>query len=170
MCNIYICTKDFFVWGFTQFSYTYVYCITIGSVVSRTLITGIFNCVIIAPLALVSGQATPSLLIGVVLSPRTDMWGAVTNTGYDGMPTSLGIVQTLIQSLGRRSAADKLRVHTSQCSSVSVADITDSATSPALRFFLQLTKESFVSFPLLLSFHYSIYFGSLIHEITSLCV
>ena len=50
---IYICTKDFFVWGFTQFSYTYVYCITIGSVVSRTLITGIFNCVIIAPLALV---------------------------------------------------------------------------------------------------------------------
>ena len=115
------------------------------------------------------GQAKPSLLIGVVLSLRTDMWGAVTNTGYDGMPSSLGIVQTLIHSLGRRSAADKLH-STSQCSSVSVTDITDSATSPALRFFLQLTKESFMSFPLLLSFHYSIYFGSLIHEITSLCV
>ena len=36
-------------------------------------------------------QATPSLLIAVVLSPRTDIWGAVTNTSYDGLPTSLGI-------------------------------------------------------------------------------
>ena len=32
---------------------------------------------------------------------------AVNNTGYDGMPISLGIVQTLIHSLGHGSTADK---------------------------------------------------------------
>ena len=76
-------------------------------------------------------QATPSLLIGVVLSPRTDMWGAVTNTGYDSMPTSLGIARTQIHCLRQGSVADKPR--TSRCPSVSVADITDCecATSPA---------------------------------------
>ena len=57
------------------------------------------------------------------------MWGAVTNTGYDGMPTSLGIVQMQIHCLGRGSVADK--PPTSQCPSVSVADITDCANSPA---------------------------------------
>ena len=74
-------------------------------------------------------QAIPSLLIGIVLSPRTDMCGAVTNTGYYGMPTSLGIVQMLIHCLGRGSMADN--PHTSQYPSMSVADITDCATSPA---------------------------------------
>ena len=62
-------------------------------------------------------QATPSLPIGVLLSPHTDMWGAVTN----GMPTSLGIMQTLIHCLGQGSVADKLG--TSQYPSMSVADI-----------------------------------------------
>ena len=68
-------------------------------------------------------QAILSLLIGVVFSPCTDMWGAVTNTGYNGMPTSLGIVWTLFHFLIRGSVADK--IITSQYSSVSVADITD---------------------------------------------
>ena len=57
------------------------------------------------------------------------MCKAVTNTGYDGMPTSLVIVQMLICSLGWGSAADKL--HTSQCLCISVADVTDCASSPA---------------------------------------
>ena len=35
------------------------------------------------------------------------MWGAITNTGYNGMPASLGLV--LIHCLGQRSIADKLR-------------------------------------------------------------
>ena len=37
-------------------------------------------------------QAIPSLLIGAVLSSRTDMWGAVTNTGNNGMPTKSNIL------------------------------------------------------------------------------
>ena len=44
---------------------------------------------------ILTSLAIPSLLLGVVLSPRTDMWGADTNTGYKGTPTSLGIVRTL---------------------------------------------------------------------------
>ena len=71
----------------------------------------------------------PSLLIVVVLSPCTDMWGAVINTGYNGMTTSLCIVRTLIHCLGQGSMADK--PSTSRCPSVSVADITDCVTSPA---------------------------------------
>ena len=55
-------------------------------------------------------------------------WGS--NTGYDNMPTSLGIVQTQIHCLGQGSVADK--PHTSQCPSMSVADITDCTTSPAM--------------------------------------
>ena len=55
--------------------------------------------------------------------------GGVTNTSYDGMLTSLGIVRTQIHCLGQGSVADKPR--TSQCPSMSVADITDCATSPA---------------------------------------
>ena len=51
---------------------------------------------------------------------------AVTNTGYDGMPTSLGIAWMLIHSLGLGSLADK--PHTSHCPSVSVADITPKNT------------------------------------------
>ena len=35
------------------------------------------------------------------------MWGAVTNTSYDGMPTSLGIVRGQIQCLCQGSVADK---------------------------------------------------------------
>ena len=58
------------------------------------------------------------------------MWGAVTNTVYNGMPTSLGLVQTQLHCLGRGSMADKPR--TSQCPSVSVADIIDCTTSPAI--------------------------------------
>ena len=68
-------------------------------------------------------QATPSLLIGVVLSTLTDMWVEVINTGYDGMPTSLGKVWMQIRCLGQGSVADK--PHTSWCPSESVADITD---------------------------------------------
>ena len=45
------------------------------------------------------------------------------------MPTSLGIVRTLIRGLGRVSVADKPR--TSRCPRGSVADITDCDTSPA---------------------------------------
>ena len=52
-------------------------------------------------------QATLSLQIGVVLSACTDMWGAVTNTGYNSMPTSLGKVWKLIQCLKQGSVADK---------------------------------------------------------------
>ena len=70
------------------------------------------------------------------------MWGAVTNTGYDGMPTSLGIVQTQIHCLRQGSVGDKPR--TSRCPSVSVADITDCTTTPVFfRFFL---KYFFIGF------------------------
>ena len=62
-----------------------------------------------APLGQVELHSISSLQIGVVLSPRTDMWGAVTNTGYISMPTSLGIVRTLIHCLGQGSMADKPR-------------------------------------------------------------
>ena len=55
-------------------------------------------------------------------------WGRLPT--YDGMPISLGIVQMLIHSLRWGSVADKPR--TSWCPSVSVADITDCATSPTL--------------------------------------
>ena len=57
------------------------------------------------------------------------MWivGAVTNTGYDGMPHGGHISK--LRSLERGSVADK--PHTSCCPSVSVADITACATSPA---------------------------------------
>ena len=75
-------------------------------------------------------QAIPSLLIGVVLSPRIDMWGTFTNTGYIGMPTSLGMVWTLIHCHRWGSLTDKPRTRISQCPSMSVADITDCATSP----------------------------------------
>ena len=57
-----------------------------------------------------------------VLSPRTDMWGAVTNTGYNGMPTSLGRVQTLIHC-SDEDLVQTSHVHsysTSWCPSVSV--------------------------------------------------
>ena len=47
------------------------------------------------------------------------------------MPTSLGIVQMQIHCLGPGSVAEK--PHTSRCPAVSVADITDWATSPALQ-------------------------------------
>ena len=66
-------------------------------------------------------QAVPSLLLGVVHiipSPCTDMWGEVTNTSYNSMPTSLGIMRMLISCLGWGSMADKPR--TSRCPSVSV--------------------------------------------------
>ena len=63
-------------------------------------------------------RAIPSLLKGVVLSSRTYMRGAITNTSYSGMPTSLGIVRTLIHCLRRGSLADKPR--TSWCPCVSV--------------------------------------------------
>ena len=52
-------------------------------------------------------RAIPSLLIIVVLSPFTDLWRAITNTRYDGMTTSLGIVQTLIHCLIQGSVVDK---------------------------------------------------------------
>ena len=76
-------------------------------------------------------QATPSLLIGVVLSTCTDRCGVVTNTSYDGMPTSLGIVLMLIHCLWQGSVADKPRL--SQRPRESVADIADCATSPTLQ-------------------------------------
>ena len=57
------------------------------------------------------------------------MWGTVTNTSNDGMLTSFGIVWTQIHCLGQGSVADQ--PHTSRCPGVSVADITDCATSPA---------------------------------------
>ena len=50
-----------------------------------------------------------------VLSPRTDMWGVVTNTSHNGMPTYLGIVRKLIHCLRQGSVADK--PHTSRCPS-----------------------------------------------------
>ena len=57
------------------------------------------------------------------------MWivGAVTNTGYDGMPHGGHISK--LRSLERGSVADK--PHTFCCPSVSVVDITACATSPA---------------------------------------
>ena len=55
------------------------------------------------------------------------MWVAVTNTGYDSMSTSLGIVRTLIHGLGQGSVADK--PHTSRFPCMSVADITDCSNS-----------------------------------------
>ena len=55
------------------------------------------------------------------------MWGAVTNTGYDGMPTSLGTVRTLIHCLGQGSMTDK--PSTFRCTSMSVADIKDCANN-----------------------------------------
>ena len=90
----------------------------------------------------------PSLLIG--LSPRTDIWGAVTNNSYNGMLTSLGIVQMLIHCLGQRSMADKPL--TSQCPSVSVADITDCATSPVDLPTLLLSVFFIIDWPTLLFF------------------
>ena len=80
------------------------------------------------------------------------MWEAVTvtNTGYNSMPTSLGIVRMLIHCLLRGTATNKLR--TSQCPSVSVAGITDCANSPAFDgntcMLLKKVKNlSFFSFP-----------------------
>ena len=51
-------------------------------------------------------QATLITRICAVLSPRTDMWGAVTNTGYNGIPTSLGIVQMLIHEMRENGTID----------------------------------------------------------------
>ena len=82
------------------------------------------------------------MLIGVVLSPRTDIWGAVTNTGYNGMPTSFGFMRTLIRCLRQGSLADKLR--TSRCPSVSVADITDCTTSPTVNIFERILYADFL--------------------------
>ena len=78
------------------------------------------------------------------------MWEAVTvtNTGYNSMPTSLGIVRMLIHCLLQETATNKLR--TSQCPSLSVADITDCANSPAFDGNMLLKKVknvSFFSFP-----------------------
>ena len=83
------------------------------------------------PYTIGPSQATPSLLIGVVqyYHHAHICGGQLATPGYDGMPTSLFIVLTQIHYLGGGSVADKPR--TSQCSSVSVADITDCATSPA---------------------------------------
>ena len=67
------------------------------------------------------------------------MWGAVTNTGYNGMPTSLGLVCRLIHCLRWGSVADKPR--TSRCTIVSVGDITDCATSTAYTVLLRFTPE-----------------------------
>ena len=68
-----------------------------------------------------------------IITEGTDMCGAVTIIGYNTMPTSLGIVQTVIHCLGRGSLADKPRA--SLYPSVSVADITDCATTPAYCYF-----------------------------------
>ena len=70
--------------------------------------------------------------------------------GYNGIPTSLGIVRTLIHCLGRGPVADK--PCTSRYPSVSVADITDCATSPASDCFVLLTIFCFL-------FIYFIYFS-----------
>ena len=77
-------------------------------------------------------QATLPLLIDVVLSPHTVMWGVVTNTGYDSMPISLGIVRMQIHCLWQGSVTKQHTSWCPRCPSVSVADITDCATSPAL--------------------------------------
>ena len=58
----------------------------------------------------------------------------VTNTVYNGMPTSLGIMQMLIPSLGRGFVADKPCA--SQYPSMSIADISDCATSPVVFIFM----------------------------------
>ena len=75
-----------------------------------------------------------------MLNRKFQKWGRlpVTNTGYDGMTTSLGIVWTQIHCLRRRKPC------TSRCSSVSVADITNCATNPTLLHlrFLELTQHS----------------------------
>ena len=47
------------------------------------------------------------LLYTIIFTRSTEMWGAVTNSGYDGMPTSLAIVRILIHGLGQGSMADK---------------------------------------------------------------
>ena len=77
------------------------------------------------------------------------MWGAVTNTGKNSMPTSLGIVRTLIHCLRWGSVADKPR--TAWYPSVSVADITDCATSlptappvPLQNLYLFMTLKQFI--------------------------
>ena len=57
------------------------------------------------------------------------MWGVFTNTGYNDMPTSLGIVWMLINFIRRGSVADKPR--SSRCPSVSEADCID------MLFFMQ---------------------------------
>ena len=71
------------------------------------------------------------------------MWEAVINTGYNGMPTPLGLVQTLIHCLGLGSMADK--PCTSQCPSVSVADITDCATLVPLLYIFGVCKIIYIS-------------------------
>ena len=43
----------------------------------------------VSTLSIPAGTRTLSLLIGDELSPHTDMWGPITNTGFDGMPTFL---------------------------------------------------------------------------------
>ena len=89
ICQIFF-LNIFFI-GLRPLSFLCVYHIYIGIVVSGTLATG--------NLTIGPSQATPSLLIGVVLSSSPDMWGVVTNTSYNGTPTSLGIVPTLIHCL-----------------------------------------------------------------------
>ena len=69
------------------------------------------------------------------------MWGAINNTGYNGMPTSLGLVWMLIHWLGQGSMADKPR--TSQCPSVSVADITYRHQSHFLSIYIFTMRHIF---------------------------
>ena len=57
-----------------------------------------------------------------------------TNTVYNDMPTSLGIMQMLIPSLGRGFVADKPCA--SQYPSMSIADISYCATSPVVFIFM----------------------------------
>ena len=68
--------------------------------------------------------------IGAVLSPRTDMWGAVTSASYECGSTFLAIMWTLIRDLGRGSVADKPR--TSRCPIPPIAELQDRATNPGL--------------------------------------
>jgi hypothetical protein len=45
--------------------------------------------------------------VGVVLSPQTG--GEVTNTGYESMPASLGLMRSQIQAFDLGSVVDKPR-------------------------------------------------------------
>jgi hypothetical protein len=52
-------------------------------------------------------QAMQSFPVGVVLSPQTG--GEVTNTRYESMPASLGLMRPQIQAFEQGSVVDKPR-------------------------------------------------------------